>query len=699
MGLKMKSTGNKKSLDKILELEVKKYRETIPQKIAALEKLITKAKSKSNESSFQELEYAFHKLAGSAGTYGYGKVSEIAKQIVGKIREWLLLLPKKEIKKAQIKELQDLFSLIKEEFKAKEVSLVKEEAIFPLPIKQLKFSLDLYILDGDDDFLRMIAKEAKSRNLHIQAESDPEKVWDQIKSKEFNPRIFIVGPCYYEKIDKNLRKSRHKKQPIDPYEIIDEYRKNHKEGVVGVILPEVDFQQRIAAIKKKIDYILEKPCSVKNLLNIAESVIPTYFVKPLKVMVLDDDEDICLFIKDALEEINVKVETLCQAGVFFKQLKSFVPDLLFLDLSLVHFNGLEILQTIRSDARFKDLPVIVITAYSDVETIKRAYMAKVDDYITKPLVKGIIQSKVMYFARILSFKEIIQTQDFLTGLYTEHAFLYLLAQKFEKIGLEKKESSIAIIGIDKFDAINTTEQAEMALVEVANSLSETFKAFELIGRTNKNDFIIFLEGIRGPLALSLVTKFINNVDLEIALAKKSKRSLTLSGGVSIYPLDGKNSLELIKLAQKFLSKAKKITNTVVGSSKAKTISSIIQEVFILDDDLDIQRLLNFAFKREGFKVTLAGSFKEAVLKLRNRQGAELPALCIFDRMLPDGDGLELYRKLKKEFVNFPAVMFLSKLSNEKDVILGLKEGAIDYITKPFSIQVLMQKALKLLEGS
>ncbi len=66
------------------------------------------------------------------------------------------------------------------------------------------------------------------------------------------------------------------------------------------------------------------------------------------------------------------------------------------------------------------------------------------------------------------------------------------------------------------------------------------------------------------------------------------------------------------------------------------------------------------------------------------------ALAVLDVNLPDGSGFELYRELKKQQSGLPAI-FLTGNGLEQDILEGLELGAEDYITKPFSIKVLLKK--------
>lgn len=118
-------------------------------------------------------------------------------------------------------------------------------------------------------------------------------------------------------------------------------------------------------------------------------------------------------------------------------------------------------------------------------------------------------------------------------------------------------------------------------------------------------------------------------------------------------------------------------------------------MIIVDDDEDLLRLLVSAFQAKGFDVQGLINGKEALAYLTEGKNAQEASLLVLDRILPDMDGLDILKQLKNQLAHLP-VLILSSLSAEKDVLTGLKEGAVDYITKPFSLSVLMQKALQLI---
>lgn len=121
-------------------------------------------------------------------------------------------------------------------------------------------------------------------------------------------------------------------------------------------------------------------------------------------------------------------------------------------------------------------------------------------------------------------------------------------------------------------------------------------------------------------------------------------------------------------------------------------------VLIVEDETDIANLMHFHLTREGYQPQIAQSGRTALEAIDQQR----PDLVILDIMLPDLDGLEVCRKIKRD----PAtqqipILMVSARGEESDIVVGLELGAEDYVTKPFSPRVLMARvkaALRRREG-
>ncbi|MFT3895232.1 MAG: response regulator transcription factor [Anaerolineales bacterium] len=115
-----------------------------------------------------------------------------------------------------------------------------------------------------------------------------------------------------------------------------------------------------------------------------------------------------------------------------------------------------------------------------------------------------------------------------------------------------------------------------------------------------------------------------------------------------------------------------------------------QLILVVDDEPKVVRLARDYLEKNGFRVLTAGDGQSALAAARR----EKPDLVILDLMLPQIDGREVCRILRRES-DVPIIM-LTALSEEIDQVTGLEIGADDYITKPFSPRALVARVRALL---
>ena len=117
-------------------------------------------------------------------------------------------------------------------------------------------------------------------------------------------------------------------------------------------------------------------------------------------------------------------------------------------------------------------------------------------------------------------------------------------------------------------------------------------------------------------------------------------------------------------------------------------------ILVVDDEPEAVELVEFNLKQAGFDVATAADGAEALKKAR----AVSPALILLDLMLPEIDGLEVCKLLRRDpaTAGIPIIMLTAKAA-EIDRVLGLELGADDYVTKPFSPRELVLRIRKILD--
>ncbi len=118
-----------------------------------------------------------------------------------------------------------------------------------------------------------------------------------------------------------------------------------------------------------------------------------------------------------------------------------------------------------------------------------------------------------------------------------------------------------------------------------------------------------------------------------------------------------------------------------------------KKVLVVDDEKDLVDLITYNLQRNGYDVVSAFN-GNAALEVAER---EQPDLIVLDLMLPGIDGTEVARRLKADArsANTPIIMLTAK-AEETDVVVGLTLGADDYVTKPFSMKILLARLASVL---
>jgi DNA-binding response OmpR family regulator len=112
---------------------------------------------------------------------------------------------------------------------------------------------------------------------------------------------------------------------------------------------------------------------------------------------------------------------------------------------------------------------------------------------------------------------------------------------------------------------------------------------------------------------------------------------------------------------------------------------IVQRILIVDDEPKITQLVRDYLERSGFAVVTARGGREAVMRART----DRPDLIVLDLGLPDLDGLDVTRQLRRDS-QVPIIMLTAR-DDEADRVAGLELGADDYVTKPFSPRELVAR--------
>lgn len=117
------------------------------------------------------------------------------------------------------------------------------------------------------------------------------------------------------------------------------------------------------------------------------------------------------------------------------------------------------------------------------------------------------------------------------------------------------------------------------------------------------------------------------------------------------------------------------------------------KILVIEDDRALAKVLEYNLLQNGFEVILSSDGQDGLQQARTKQ----PSLVLLDLMIPVIDGLEVCKRLRSapETRDVPIIMLTAK-AEETDQVVGYSLGADDYVTKPFSVKVLMERIKSLL---
>ena len=118
-----------------------------------------------------------------------------------------------------------------------------------------------------------------------------------------------------------------------------------------------------------------------------------------------------------------------------------------------------------------------------------------------------------------------------------------------------------------------------------------------------------------------------------------------------------------------------------------------QTVLVVEDEASIASFVALYLKNAGYSVRTVGTGAEALAQAE----AERPALIVLDLMLPDVDGIEVCRRIRKG--SDVPILMLTARDEDVDKIIGLEVGADDYLTKPFNPRELVERVKSILRRS
>ena len=308
-----------------------------------------------------------------------------------------------------------------------------------------------------------------------------------------------------------------------------------------------------------------------------------------EILVVDDDEEMRLFLRAILESRGKMVRTCKSGAEAIEEVRERRPNLVLLDVLMPKMDGFEVVRAIKQEPG-PFVPVILLTALDDQASRARGIEAGADEVLAKPIAPFELELRVAAMLRIqhLSFAlheanqrlRFLAKTDELTKVYNLRGLKAALAREFDRATRYGAHLSLMAFDIDRFKNVNDSfghAIGDRVLSGVASSLKAQLRQVDIIGRTGGEEFVVVMPETPLQEAIGVADRLrLAVASLRVRTAKGEPISVTLSGGVATLDQGTANRSEsvdaLMERADSALYRAKEL-----GRNRCEVAPNYVRE--------------------------------------------------------------------------------------------------------------------------
>ncbi len=356
------------SVNKILERLRDSIQTRVTEQVAVLEQAETAVLAgRFDEELQQAAKHEAHKLAGSMATFGYPEGSKLGRAIEH------LLMHDRALTVEEASQFSQLVAALKQEL---------EKSPVPLTALTVPSIPNYRVLVIDDDATLMEKLLAEAQLWRISMKVAPDLATARSWIALANPDAVLLDLSFPDTEEDGLT-------------LLREMTERSPNLPVIVFTGRDTLADRLAVSRLGARQFLHKPATTEQIFQAITRVLPQAQTPEARVLMVDDDPVLLDALSALLTPWGVEVVTLTEPQQFWQVLVTTTPNLVMLDLEMPLVNGLELCRVVRQDAQWGDLPILVVTAHTDAESLQQAFAAGADDFITKPVLEPELVTRVL----------------------------------------------------------------------------------------------------------------------------------------------------------------------------------------------------------------------------------------------------------------------------------------------------------------
>jgi diguanylate cyclase (GGDEF)-like protein len=617
-----------------------------------------------------------HKLGGTLGMLGFARGSQLAKTAEH------LLAGNEPLGQAQALRLSELAVDLRNDL---ERSPLKRPGGPPAPAAGPPTML---LVNDDRKLAKKLTKAAAARGIRAEAVAEG-AAWEAVTRT--HPDVVVL--------DLTLRSN-----PEGRVALLSQLASCNPPVPAIVLTERGEFVDRVEIAKLGARGFLQKPLPPSEILGFVVDLLDRLRTPQAKILAVNDDAQMLVTLRMFLEPKGVQLVILEQAARFWQTLEGICPDLLVLDVAM-QGGGIELCRMVRKEARWRAIPILLLSASNAADTAHRAYAAGADDFVGKAITSPELVTRILNrLERVQSVRSATE-MDALTGLATSQRLQQALRQYFRLADRYRQPLTLGLLEVDEFEALvgrHGGPASDAVMRRVGEILMGTFRGEDVLARGAGAEFAMAMFGMNKDDGVRRLTEVLYTLRREaFATPDGTRFHVTATAGIAEYPTDGDDWTPLYTAARRAVDQGRAGGGGAVLPSGGRLYRGEEGErvdVVVVDDDAALATLLLHALETRGYRARWLQDGESAVEMLGGASPLVRTRLVLLDVGLPGLDGLSVLRRLGQDGVTrHTRVIMVTARTEETEILAAFELGAFDHVAKPFSLPVLLLRIRRALE--
>lgn len=382
------------------------------------------------------------------------------------------------------------------------------------------------------------------------------------------------------------------------------------------------------------------------------------------------------------------------------------PDVCVVDESGAGGSTLHLPRALRREWDVAATSVVLVTNDAAESTMARAAEAGVDDCVPRGAVSSVIAAVVRNrldrgrTQRLAADIEPATRLPHLRSVMPTIERMVAIARRYHHA------LSMLVVEVDGLAARRTQrddDTNERLSALLGRRLARAFRAEDLVAHAAPGRFVVAAFGMKSDDGVQRMAEMLESFrDQTIEGPDRLPVAASFSTGIAQIRIDGPDGATLVRAAEAALALAQQQGGNRIEAASRGQASRIewTADVLVIDPDAPFAALVEHALETRGHRVRTIGDGREALDLLTHAESPVRARLLLLELGLPGLDGLTLLGQLAEAGVLMSSrAVVVTTRSVEAEMIKALELGAVDYITKPVSLPVLMRRLRSALSGS